>query len=150
MVFKDCLKLGFHYEELAVNYFKSIGYNHILDSNYKNKCSEYDILISKDNIEKKIEVKSDRLSSKTGNIFIEYECNSKPSGITTSESDLYIYFIIKNIGYDMYIIPTNGLRELIKDKKYFRVVSGGDKNYSKGYLFKLFQLSKYKYIDMLD
>ena len=45
---------------------------------------EYDLEITKDNKKIKVEVKSDKQASHTGNLAIEYECNNKPSGITSS------------------------------------------------------------------
>jgi len=99
----------------------------------------------KDDIETKIEVKSDRMAKKTGNIYIEYECNKKLSGISTSKSDIYVYYIINNDkDYNMYIIPTLELKEMIDAKAYFKTVKGGDKWASRGYLFKLCNLTKYK------
>jgi len=101
--------------------------------------------MSKDDIETKIEVKSDRMAKKTGNIYIEYMCNNKPSGISTSTSNIYVYYIINDDkDYNAYIIPTLELKEMIEQKIYFKTVKGGDRWASKGYLFKLSCLSKYK------
>jgi len=44
----------------------------------------------------------------------------------------------------MYIIPTLELKEMIDAKAYFKTVKGGDKWASRGYLFKLCNLTKYK------
>ena len=145
MGFIDCLKLGAYYEDEIVKYYVNKGYTHIKDGNYKNKCLEYDLIFSKDDIETKIEVKSDRMAKKTGNIYIEYECNKKLSGISTSKSDIYVYYIINDDkDYNAYIIPTIELKKMIEHKKYLRKVKGGDKWLSRGYLFKLSNLSKYK------
>jgi hypothetical protein len=143
--FKSCLKLGQYYEEKTIAYYIDKGYHHIKDGNYKKKCLEYDIIISKDDIETKIEVKADRLARKTGNIYIEYESNKKPSGISTSTSNIYVYYIINDSNdYNMYIIPTIELKEMIDAKTYFKKVSGGDGWRSRGYLFKIANLGKYK------
>ena len=143
--FKSCLKLGQYYEEECIAYYTDKGYTHIKDGNYKKKCLEYDIIMSKDDIETKIEVKADRLAKKTGNIYIEYMCNKKLSGISTSKSDIYVYYIINDDkDYNAYIIPTIELKEMIDAKAYFKKISGGDGFRSKGYLFKLSNLSKYK------
>jgi hypothetical protein len=40
---------------------------------------------------KTIEVKCDRIAVKTGNVYIEYESRGKPSGISTSQADYWVY-----------------------------------------------------------
>lgn len=145
MGFNDCLKLGKYYELETIKYYTGKGYKHIIDGNYGKKCLEYDIIMSKDDIETKIEVKSDRMAKKTGNIYIEYECNKKPSGISSSTSNIYVYYIINDDkDYNTYIITTLELKEMIEQKKYFKKISGGDGWRSKGYLIKIANLSKYK------
>lgn len=80
----------------------------------------------------KIEVKRDFKSSKTGNIFVEYECRGKPSGIATTEAD-YWAFILN--GERVVILPTEFLKDLCR--YYYeeqKVAKGGDNNASMGVL----------------
>jgi hypothetical protein len=83
---------------------------------------------------KLIEVKNDRIVHKTGNIFIEYESRGKPSGLSTTTADYWIYRM--NELDIAFIIPTDKLknicREYLKEKKYIR--NGGDNNTSLGLL----------------
>jgi len=79
----------------------------------------------------KYEVKTDELSIKTGNIFIEFIGYGKPSGITTTKSNYYI--INDTINY--YLISTDKLKNIILDKLYFRICKTKDELTS-GYLFK--------------
>jgi len=83
---------------------------------------------------KLIEVKNDRLVHKTGNIFIEYESRGKPSGLSTTTANYWIYRM--NELDIAFIIPTDKLkkicREYIKEKKYIK--NGGDNNTSLGLL----------------
>ena len=58
---------------------------------------------------KTIEVKNDLLTAKTGNVFIEYECRGKPSGISTTQSDFYC-FVVEDT---MIILPTKKLKSKI-------------------------------------
>jgi len=44
---------------------------------------------------KKIEVKTDRMAHKTGNVAIEFKCRGRLSGIATSEAD-YWALVLKN------------------------------------------------------
>ena len=141
--FNNLLKFGNEYENITANYYCGLGYNvKMNDSNIK--CSEYDMIINNDMEEIKIEVKSDRVSAKTGNLFIEFESNNIPSGISVTESNFYVYYIINNKGYNMYIIPTLDIKMLIDDKKYFRMLNAGYKKYSRGYLFRISLFEKYK------
>lgn len=97
------------------------------------KNSFYDI-ITEEGI--KYEIKSDRYTYKTGNFCIEFECSNKPSGISITQSDFYGYFVVINDkDYQLYTIPTSYIREIITDKKYNRIMKGGDGYKSKFYLF---------------
>ena len=86
-----------------------------------------------DNI--KYEVKSDKMTYKTGNLFIEYECSCEPSGISTSEAQMLFYFVINEDGSPdrIYLIETGFLKNLIASSD-FKCVSGGDGYRVKGYL----------------
>ena len=84
----------------------------------------------------KVEVKSDRMASKTGNIFIEVYSRGKESGISTTEAAYWIYRIDdKDLAI---IISTKRLKELVKyfyGKNGFK--NGGDNDTSKGVLIPL-------------
>jgi hypothetical protein len=58
----------------------------------KNKFIYYDLEIFNNNDSYKIEVKADRQTRNTNNIFIEYECNGKSSGINVTTADYIVYF----------------------------------------------------------
>jgi hypothetical protein len=98
--FKMNLNQGKKYEKIALEYLKYDTVEHI-EGNFK----EYDFIISKDNIKYKYEVKSDRQASITGNLAIEYEYNKKPSGISSSLADFWIYFIVYEDKEECYKIP---------------------------------------------
>ena len=83
-----------------------------------------------------IEVKFDRKTRETGNVYIEYESRGKPSGIRTTEAKYWTYFIQDE---ECFTISTKRLREkLVKLKP--RRVPGGDNNTSMGFLIKLTDL----------
>ena len=78
------------------------------------------------------------------NIAIEFECRNKPSGIMITEADIYAYFIIKpNDLFDLYLIPVEDLKKMITEKKYKRLVNGGDGYLSKMYLMSLNDMQNY-------
>jgi predicted AAA+ superfamily ATPase len=102
----------------------------------KGCCKEYDIIITKDNVKTKIEVKSDRMAHQTGNLAIEYESYGKPSGINATQSDYYIIFTKRYV----YKMPVHHLKNLILG---CRIVCGGDYNASRMYLLPLKNCTKY-------
>jgi hypothetical protein len=88
--------------------------------------------------EKKVEVKSDRRTQETGNVYIEYWSRGKPSGISTSQSDYYVYKVAED---EAIIISTSKLKQklkqLVNEGKARMDVKGGDNNTSRGILCKL-------------
>jgi hypothetical protein len=89
----------------------------------------------------KVEVKTDRLTEKTGNVYIEYESRGKPSGIVTSQADYWVYKV--SDGRAIIIEKEElkrKLRELVKNKKARMGVKGGDNNTSLGILVNIKEL----------
>jgi hypothetical protein len=89
--------------------------------------------------DKKIEVKYDGdISNRTENVYVEYECRGKRSGIATTEAD---YWVFKLSGERAIVIGTeqlkNRLRELIRNGMAKSGVKGGDNNLSVGVLVKI-------------
>lgn len=87
---------------------------------------------------KKIEVKSDRKTIETGNVYIEYWSRGKPSGISTTQSDYYVYKVGEE---EAILIGTTQLKQklkrLVEEGKAKKDVKGGDNNTSLGILCKL-------------
>ena len=136
MGFLEDLKLGKTYEKELLNH---LNYDEFKMCVENKSFSSWDIEITKDNIKTYYEVKSDRKAFQSGNIAIEYICNNKPSGISTTKSDYYAYFIInsKFNTYDLYIIPIQIIHSFIQLKKYKMSINGGDNYKSKMYLFDI-------------
>jgi hypothetical protein len=143
--FKRDLQQGKKYERLATDYFD---YDDLYMS--KGYCKEYDFCCVKGGEKTYVEVKSDRLAGKTGNLCIEYEYKGKPSGINATTADYWMYFILKTVDGDVhskvnrieaYKIPSDDLRDIVKG---CRSVSGGDGGYSKMYLVKKELVSSYR------
>jgi len=91
---------------------------------------------------KKIEVKYDKIASRTGNIAIEYESRGKPSGITITEAEYYCYVIADTKCDDIYLlIAVDKLKKVCR--KYFienRIKNIGDNNTSKAIIIPLQEL----------
>jgi hypothetical protein len=136
--FNNDLKFGQTFEILLTNLIQNEGY-----TSCNNK--DYDIAMKENGNTIYYEVKADRMTHKTGNICIEYECFGKPSGITTSKADRYAYFELGPTAssYTLYIIPVNAIKKRISKRKYKRTISGGDYSSSKCYLFDKSVFDKY-------
>ena len=77
-----------------------------------------------------MEVKRCRKWNNTGNLFFEYSCSGKPSGIMTTEA-LYFAYILseKDFNIAVYVWHTESLKAAIQhliDTKAYRTVKGGD------------------------
>ena len=83
--------------------------------------------------ESKIEVKFDRMTRKTGNVYIEFESRNKPSGIRTTEADYWVYFTHDE---ECFVLSVDRLKQKLVNLEP-RIVPGGDSNTSKGFLVKL-------------
>ena len=95
---------------------------------------EWDIFVPELNIG--IEVKSDAQYKKTGNFYVEYFCNGKPSGISTTKAEIYYIYLDK-----LYILKTEDLKD--KCRKYIntnRDKKGGDNMASKGIILPINEL----------
>jgi hypothetical protein len=81
MFHKD-VKFGKHYENLWASQFQNP------ELCPKKVFSDWDVKTP----DEVYEVKADRLVSKYGNFFIEYECSKKPSGISTTKASHWVLY----------------------------------------------------------
>ena len=81
----------------------------------------------------KLEVKTDFKTHKTGNIAIEVECNGKPSGLSTTEADWWLFNIrIPKEEPMLLIISRHRLRKIAQQHIHRgHVMMGGDNKASK-------------------
>ena len=65
-------------------------------------------------------------------MFVEFECNGQPSGISTTEADVWMYFMVHpNGSYKCYVVPVEDLKEWCKECV---VKKGGDGYRARGYI----------------
>ncbi len=90
---------------------------------------------------KTCEVKTERDKwASTGNICIEIESYGKPSGLTSTEADLWVHNLVKdNELCCSLMFNTNKLRRVMEEMKPFTVM-GGDNKASKMYLVNIAKL----------
>ena len=92
---------------------------------------------------KTCEVKTERDRwAGTGNICIEVESYGRPSGLTSTEADLWVHNLVKdNELVCSLVFNTDKLRTIVKEMKPF-VVMGGDNKASKLCLVSIDKLMK--------
>tara|TARA_Y100000389_G_C17414440_1_gene492855 strand:+ start:1036 stop:1545 length:510 start_codon:yes stop_codon:yes gene_type:complete len=131
--FSKDIDIGESGEGFIKEFLINKGYNFISD----NKDYRYDLLMSYGEANFTYEIKTDvYISPKkdTGNLVVEFESRGKPSGISVTEADFYVYFMPKM--KEIWNIKMDKLKDLIKSNN-FKEVSGGDKGSdTKMYLIK--------------
>ena len=83
----------------------------------------------------KIEVKSDRIAHKTGNVFVEVYSNNKKSGISTTLADYWIFRI--DALDSAIIVSRKRLKELVRKYYNGNFIKGGDCDTSLGVLIPI-------------
>ena len=93
----------------------------------------------------KVEVKTERdIWEKTGNIAIEMRCKGKPSGISTTESDVWIHLLsVNGVIKGGFLFKVGELKDKIKKLHKsggLKIVMGGDDNASQMALLPIKEL----------
>ena len=119
-------------KEIEKDMLKIIKVNHPDAYIVEGYCKEGDIFIPSSN--EWIEIKSDEMSKKTGNIVIEIEFDGKPSALSTTKAS---YWII-HTGLKIIKITPDQLRIVIakNDLKTVRFIARGDTKPKLAYLVK--------------
>jgi hypothetical protein len=130
--FQNDLLFGKKHELLLLDYLPMDEYTEV-EMAPNRRFVEWDMKLKNGALEAKYEVKSDRLTAKTGNFCLEYNCSGQPSGISTTQADYYAYFVIKGSDHDLYLIPVPRIKELIAQGAY-KKMKGGDSYRSEFYL----------------
>ena len=93
----------------------------------------------------KVEVKTERdIWKTTGNIAIEIRCNGKPSGLSTTESTVWVHLLAHNGAIEGgFLFKVDQLKEKIKNlhkEGNLKMVMGGDDNLSQMALLPIKEL----------
>lgn len=123
--FKKDLILGNEGEQVIIDFLKKKGLIYV-ESNNDNK---FDLKMIKNGVSVDYEVKTDVLCSPkkdTGNMFIEFKCRNKASGIETTKAEWFVTYF-KHLN-EAWFIKTNKLKALLANKdNYFRIIeTAGD------------------------
>mgnify|MGYP003647999913 FL=1 len=93
-----------------------------------------------------VEVKTDRLAVKTGNLAVEFRYRGRPSGIQTTKSDEYFFVVVEEDGSIRYRlnIPTAKLKK-IAYRRYLNglTTTGGQYNATEMILIPIIDLLNY-------
>ena len=116
-----------------------------------NKDYKYDICMYSDKNEEEVffEVKTDVYPEDTGNMAIEIRYKGKPSGISKTEADWFIYLYRDLKFNNLWMIKVDDLKNLIKQNKFKRV-NGGDSNKSELILIPRDKFKKHFRIDTIN
>jgi hypothetical protein len=134
--FEQDLKNGQQYERKALLHIQQ---KYPKAYKMQGYFKEYDIYVPE--IDKSIEVKSDEKSKYTGNIVVEIEFNGKPSALSTSKADYWVWY-----DGDIFTWLTIDLiKKCIEETRTpLRTFTGkGDSKPKKAYLVKKHLLYKY-------
>ena len=125
MSFKEDLEAGKKIEEYILKRIqKKYPQAKIMEGYFK----EYDIIIPE--INKTIEVKSDVKSLHTGNFVVEVEFDGKPSALSTTTADWWVFYDSKA---EFWITPEL-IKHAVQDLELREFVGKGDTKSKKAYL----------------
>jgi len=139
--FTKDIVVGEHGELVVIKDLESVGATFITD----NKNNRYDIIMNVNNEDIKYEIKTDvfcKPENDTGNLFVEYQCRGKYSGILVTEAKWFVtyYEHLREIWY----IQTDVLKTLIRDNDIPRTEFSGDAgSNTKGWLLPRYQYKKH-------
>tara|TARA_R110000744_G_scaffold266254_1_gene380257 strand:+ start:3204 stop:3677 length:474 start_codon:yes stop_codon:yes gene_type:complete len=125
--FKEDLEEGQKGEKIIAMYLVCQGMKWVhLNNDYK-----YDIMMHSEKHDKEVsfEVKTDVYPKDTGNIAVEIRYKGKPSGVSHSEAEWFMYWYRDLPFNNLWMIKVADLKSLIKKNK-FHIVKGGDDNQS--------------------
>ncbi len=121
--FRQDLKEGFKGEKFIVTYLESKGSTYL----HSNNDNKYDIKMIKDNKETTYEVKTDVFCTPTqdrGNLFVEFECRGKASGIEVTQADWFVTFF--PFLREIWFIQSSDLKSLIETENFRTTSQSGD------------------------
>jgi len=139
--FKEDLIEGEKGEHAVIKDLESMGAEFISN----NKDNRYDVKMKINGKEIKYEIKTDvycKPDWDTNNIFIEYECRGKKSGIEVTEAKWFVTYFkyLREIWY----IQTETLKHLLNMNKFHTTEFSGDNgSNTKGYLMPRYRFKKH-------
>jgi len=139
--FKKDVIVGEKGEHTVIKDLISLGAKFISD----NKDYRFDVMMNINEEDIKYEIKTDlfcKPDKDTNNLFVEFECRGKKSGIEVTEAKWFVtYFIHLN---QIWYIQTDVLKKIISDNKFRQTEFSGDSgSNTKGWLIPRYQFKKH-------
>lgn len=143
--FKQDLKEGHKGENIIANFLETKGFKFINDNN----DNKYDIkMLNRNNKEITYEIKTDvycKPNRDTGNLFVEFECRGKSSGIMVTQADWFVTFY-KNLN-EIWFIKSNVVKNLILSENFKETLFSGDSgSNTRGYLINRKKYKQYFHV----
>ena len=151
--FKKDLKYGTTGEKIVAMYMAINGMSIVRDESTNTK--DYDIVMYSPKADKNLymEVKTDNYvdnENDTGNIAIEIRYRGKPSGISTTKADWWIYYMPEISFNNLWMMECDKLKRFIKENiQDLKVVKGGDNNWSELVLIPRKKYAQYFGVDTI-
>lgn len=121
--FRKDLKEGVKGEEFIVTYLETRGLTYL----HSNNDNKYDIKMNKNGIDITYEIKTDfycKPNQDRGNLFVEFECRKKPSGIEVTEAEWFVTFF--PYLREIWFIEPSKLKSLIETENFRITSQSGD------------------------
>jgi hypothetical protein len=139
--FNDDIIVGEDGEDVVINDLIDLGATLVK----KNKDNRYDVIMNIKNNDVKYEIKTDvfcKPEYDTGNIFLEYECRGKFSGLLVTQAKWFVTYF-KHLN-EIWYIQTDVLKKIIVKNKIPKVEFAGDEgSNTKGWLLPRYQYRKH-------
>tara|TARA_R100000315_G_scaffold7082_1_gene2326 strand:+ start:208 stop:708 length:501 start_codon:yes stop_codon:yes gene_type:complete len=151
--FKKDLKYGTAGEKIVAMYLSINGMTIVNDESTNTK--DYDIIMYSPKADKNLymEIKTDNYVNNekdTGNIAIEVEYKGKPSGISVTKADWWVYYMPEISTNNLWMMECDKLKRFIKENvKDLKIVMGGDNNMSKLVLIPRKKYAQYFGVDTI-
>ena len=151
--FNKDLKFGNNGEKIVAMYMAINGMTIVNDESTDSK--DYDIVMYSPKANKNLymEIKTDNYvndNKDTGNIAIETRYRGKPSGISVTKSDWWVYYMPDISVNNLWMMECDKLKRFIKENiKDLKVVKGGDNNWSELILIPRKKYAKYFGVDTI-
>lgn len=145
--FKSDLKNGKAGEQIVANRLKEFYKAKEIDNRDKGKLYDF-ILIYEDGSRKLFEVKTDFAAAKTGNLFFEYSCNSKQSGLLTTTADKYA-FLVPHLKEILVFSPSSMYEKLINGR-YRNITTAGDGGRVCGFIAPIEDIRATKFVEIIS
>lgn len=127
--FKEDLRRG---EEIELKVLSMIQLKYPNAYKVEGYFKDYDLFVPE--VSKSVEVKADEKSKYTGNILVEIEFNGKPSALSTTKADYWVWWD----GYMFTWFTPNNIKKCIKEtnQQIREFIGNGDTVPKKAYLIK--------------